>query len=250
MLTRSLCCFKGLSAEAEARLWRRGCLDWRHLKVMSRNLLSASKSTSVLEQLSFFESALDARSADFFINRLPCGHKLRIFPALQTEAAFLDIETTGLGRDAVITVIGALHNGSMKTFVRGRNLPDFIRLWQKTGVLLTFNGTHFDLPFLMRTFGFSHHPPHIDLMTEARHWGFSGGLKVIENKLGCMRTEEEDGTGQQAVELWNQFDTTGDETSLRKLVAYNTRDVQSLHLLARHLWKLSCQNYPAPRPES
>ena len=43
---------------------------------------------------------------------------------------------------------------------------------------------------------------------------------------------------------------TGDAIHLQKLIAYNTCDVRSLELLARRIWKLSCQNYPAPHPAS
>ena len=248
MLTRSLCCFKGLSTDAEARLWKRGCLSWRHLRANAAHTLSVPKHASLLAQIPFFEVALEARSADFFINRLPCGHKLRIFPGFESEATFVDIETTGLSRQSVVTVIGVLRNGAVETFVRGRNLPDFIRVWQRISVLLTFNGTHFDLPFLMREFGLANHPAHIDLLNEARHWGFHCGLKEIERRLEYKRPEDEAGNGEQAVSLWHEFSETGNETHLKRLLSYNERDVRSLLLLARHLWKLSCQNYGAPHP--
>jgi len=216
--------------------------------MMAESLLSATKHAAVQSQIPYFEAAFDARSADFFVNRLPVGHKLRIFPAFSSEAAFLDIETTGFSRRSVITVIGVLRNGAVETFVRGRNLPDFIRVWQEIGVLLTFNGTRFDLPFLMREFGLNTHPAHIDLRSEAKHWGYCHGLKEIERQLGYMRVKEETGNGEQAVALWNDFVASGCEDHLNKLQAYNTRDVRSLHLLARHVWKLSCQNYDAPHP--
>jgi len=248
MLTRSFCCFKGLSPDAESCLWRRGCLSWRHLRIGVKQVLSDAKSASVRAQMPFFEAALGARSADFFVNRLPDGHKLRIFPCFLPEAAFVDIETTGLSRQSVVTVIGVLRNGTIETYVRGRNLPDFIRVWQTAGVLLTFNGTRFDLPFLMREFGVANHPAHIDVLSEAKVWGFFGGLKEIEKKLGYERTGGESGNGEEAVTLWRKYEATGDEDLLSRLIAYNTCDVRSLSLLAQHVWKLSCQHYDAPHP--
>ncbi len=248
MLTRSFCCFKGLSVEAEAKLWHRGCLSWRHLYRDARHVLSPAKCAAVIDQLSLFETALVARSADFFVGRLPAGHRLRVFPNFSRDAAFLDIETTGLSRQSVVTVIGLLQNGEMQTFVRGRNLRDFIRVWQGMSVVLTFNGACFDLPFLMREFGLSCRPAHIDLKNEAKCWGLRGGLKEIERKLGYQRSESESGNGEKAVELWEKYGATGEEAYLHKLIAYNTCDVRSLELLARHVWKLSCQNYPAPHP--
>jgi uncharacterized protein YprB with RNaseH-like and TPR domain len=214
----------------------------------TRQLFSESKGAAVLAQIPLFEAALAARSADFFISRLPCGHKLRVLPEFQSNLAFLDIETTGLTRTSVITVMGVHINGSQKTFIRGENFSEFIDAWQHVEILVTFNGTQFDIPFLMREFGLSVHPPHIDLMHEAKHWGFWGGLKTIEGKLGTIRTADEQGTGSEAIKLWHAFDTTGHRQSLEKLVAYNTGDVRSLLLLSRHLWRLSCQNYNAPHP--
>jgi uncharacterized protein YprB with RNaseH-like and TPR domain len=213
-----------------------------------RQHLSARKSEAVLSQLPFFETALNVRVADFFISRFPCGYKLRVLPEFGKDITYLDIETTGLDRHSGVTVIGLSRQGSVENYVRGRNLADFIPAWKKIGILLTFNGTRFDLPFLMREFGFTVHPPHIDLMREAKTWGLSGGLKAIEQQLKVTRNEEETGDGRHAVTLWNRFIESGDEQYLNRLIAYNKRDVQTLETLALHLWKLSFQNYSGPLP--
>jgi len=247
MLTRTLCCFKGISAEAESSLWRKGCLSWRHLALSACRHFSKAKALAVTGQLPFCETALEARAADFFIGRLPCGHKLRILPEFQDDMVYLDIETTGLESRADITVIGLLRRGLIETFVRGVNLHDFVRVWKDISVLATFNGTRFDLPFIMREFGLSVHPPHIDLLHEARAHGLTGGLKEIERLLGVERTTDEVGNGVEAVRLWQQY-AAGDDEALVRLIAYNTCDVRSLVLLTRHIWRLSCQNYRAAQP--
>jgi len=248
MLTRTLCCFKGVSAEAERSLWRKGCLSWRHLALSACRHFSEEKAKAVAAQVPLCETALAARVADFFVGRLPCGHKLRILPEFLEDMVFLDIETTGLERGAVITLIGLWRRGEVETFVRGLNLHDFVRVWREIGVLATYNGARFDLPFVMREFGFSVRPPHIDLMAEARHWGLTGGLKAIERRLGYSRTEDENGDGIDAINLWQEYAEKNNEQALRHLTAYNTRDVLSLRLLSLHLWQLSCQNYDAPHP--
>lgn len=248
MLTRTLCAFKGLSAEAEARCWRRGCLNWRGLALQAPTLFSEGKSRLLLEQVLYFEAALQARCIDFFVGRLPCGHRLRILPEFREDVAWLDIETDGLGPRADITVIGMYWRGRMRSYVRGVNLEAFIGDWLQVGVLATFNGARFDVPMVMRHFGFSTHPPHIDLMAEARHWGFSGGLKCIEQQLGYVRNCDEQGDGGQAVTLWEAYRSSGNEDHLNKLLAYNRGDVMALETLARNFWKLSCRNYDAPHP--
>lgn len=249
MLTQSLCCFKGLTPESEERLWSRGCLSWRHLGFMAEREFSLRKRALLLEQLPAFDAALESRCADFFVGRLPCGHRMRILPEFREEVAYLDIETDGMGSDAVITLIGLWWRGALHTFVRGRNLADFIKVWSRLGVVATFNGARFDLPVIMREFGFTTRPPQIDLMDEARHWGLAGGLKQIERRLGIARTEEESGSGLEAVLLWDEYVRHGDGRALEKLVAYNARDVLSLPKLAHHVLRQSIQNYPGPLPE-
>lgn len=249
MLTRSLCCFKGISPEAEVHLWHKGCLSWRHLAMMSAQLFSPQKKTLLYEQIPLFNVALEANCVDFFVNRLPRGYKLRILPQFNDKIAYLDIETTGLGPKADLTVIGLYWQGTMHTFIKGANLNDFLKLWGQIGVLVTFNGSRFDLPVLMQHFGLSTHPPHIDLFDEARQWGFTGGLKAIETKIGIIRTQEESGDGEEAVALWNDYANEGNQQSLEKLIVYNTRDVLSLQVLAQRIWKMACQNYTAPHPK-
>ena len=248
MLTRSLCCFKGISVDAESRLWRDGCLSWRHLKQHAERHFSLKKAEALTAQLPFYEKALESCLVDFFVGNLPCGYKLRIFPEFHEHLAFIDIETTGLDRRDNITVIGLWHRGKITTFVRGRNLSDFIQAWKSLSLLLTFNGSRFDIPFIMRTFGFTVHPPHIDLFCESQIHGLKGGLKTIERELGFTRTLEESGNGKEAVQLWHRYTTENDDKALEKLIAYNNRDVLSLLALTRHLYRLSCRNYDAPHP--
>ena len=154
-------------------------------------------------------------------------------------------------RDLVLnlTQIRLWWRGAFHTFVRGRNLADFIKVWSRLGVVATFNGARFDLPVIMREFGFTTRPPQIDLMDEARHWGLVGGLKQIERRLGIARTEEESGSGMEAVLLWDEYVRHGDGRALEKLVAYNARDVLSLPRLAHHVLSQSLRNYPGPLPE-
>lgn len=249
MLTRSHCCFSGISPEAELRLWRKGCLSWRHLTFEASRHFSPRKCESLLAQIPLFAAALDARCPDFFLNRLPCGRRLRILPEFSDAISYLDIETNGLERKSEITVIGICRTGVTETYVKGKNLHDFIKAWQQLQIVATFNGARFDLPMIMKQFGFSVHPPHIDLMDEARHWGLAGGLKAIEGKIGISRTEEESGCGEDAVKLWNDYVDNGNQHALDKLIAYNTRDVLSLPELARYIWKKSCREYPAPHSE-
>lgn len=247
MLSRSFCCFRGLSAGAERKLWRAGCLTWDQLPLAGR-LLSPRKVLDLAGQLPELRAALAGRVADYFLKRLPVGHRVRVWPEFTDGLAFLDIETTGLGLRDKLTVIGLWQAGQMRHFIRGRDLSEFLEVWRKIEVLVTFNGARFDLPVLMRAFGLTCFPPHIDLMYESKNYGYSGGMKSIERSIGIRREAEEAGDGGDAVLLWKLYEEQGDEASLVRLIHYNTRDVRTLVALAGVLLKRSLDGYPGPLP--
>ena len=76
-----------------------------------------------------------------------------------------DIETSGgyQGMDE-ITVIGLYDGCDVHTFVNGSNLDEFEISISQYDLVITFNGTTFDLPFIRRWFpNISLPPAHIDL---------------------------------------------------------------------------------------
>ena len=236
-----------MSPDAEKKLWRAGCLNWDGLSASNR-VISDRKLTDLMGQLPVSVAALEGRVADYFLKRLPVGHRLRLLPDFATSIGFLDVETTGLGPRDKLTVVGLWRDGNLTQFVKGRNLADFMREWRRIEVLVTFNGRRFDWPVLAREFGLRCEPPHIDLMEEARAHGFIGGLKVIERYLGVTRDETEKGDGMEAVRLWNDYRAGGDIRCLDKLMRYNAKDVTSLVLLTVWLWRRSMEGYLAPIP--
>jgi len=247
MLTRSLCCFRGVSPEAERKLWRAGCLDWSGLPAVGR-ALSPRKTMDLARQLPEARMALEGRVADYFLRRLPVGFRPRVVPDFGDGVAFLDVETTGLGARDDVTVVGVWQAGKLRQFVRGIDLSAFLGCWRRIEVLVTFNGATFDLPVVLRGFGLNCPPPHVDLMHEARCYGYAGGLKGVERALGIRRQQEEEGDGRMAVDLWRRHAIEGDEESLAKLLKYNARDVLSLVEVTRCLWRRSFDSYPGPLP--
>lgn len=246
MLTHSFCCFRGVSVEAERKLWAAGCLEWRQLG-FATHVFSARKQKAILGQLAEMQTALSARLAGYFLARLPCGYRLRAWPTFRERTLFVDIETTGLGRDACITVIGVWRDGVLEHFVRGINLEQFLRVAGEAELVVSFNGVRFDWPAIEREFGCTLAVPHIDLLHEARAHGYAGGLKHIEQLVGIVRTEEEEGDGMLAVELWRHYEAHREKAALRRLLAYNACDVTSLVFLARRLLGRTMEAYPGPK---
>ncbi len=176
---------------------------------------------------------------DGIVNAFPCGHRIRVLSDRFERTCFLDIETDGNMR---ITCISTQMNCQSATFIRGRNLNDFLNIWQQAELVVSFNGKRFDVPIILQTFGLSRTPAQIDLMDEARHYGLTGGLKLVEKEIGFLRSGSGGMNGMDAVELWNRFEHSGDEDALGLLKCYNREDVESLVALYKWLLRMSLEN--------
>ena len=157
---------------------------------------------------------------------------MELFPEFAHDCVYLDIETTGLSTVFdTITMVGLYDGRRYQLFVDGENLQDLPKHLQKYSLVVTFNGSGFDLRFLKLMFPDMALPPiHIDLRWAMRKLGMKGGLKSIEAALGLRRPSEiEDLTGYDATVLWAKY-LRGDKHALQSLIQYNTEDV--VHLKA------------------
>lgn len=159
----------------------------------------------------------------------------RLFPELSAEARYIDIETTGLAPTDPITLVGVSDGHGTMVLVRGQSLcaRALAALLHDARLLVTFNGTTFDLPRLRTAFpGLPWDLPHFDLAFEGRQVGLGGGLKAIEAALGRRRPRGLTGvSGPEAARLWRSHEA-GDPHALRKLVRYCRADVEALVELA------------------
>ena len=176
--------------------------------------------------------ALRRQDAGFFARLSALGEAWRLFPEFASRAVFLDIETTGLSPvfDSV-TMVGLFDGHRYEVFIDGQNLQDLPDRLKGYSVVVTFNGSGFDLRFLRLAFKDLKLPPvHIDLRWVTRRLGYRGGLKSIEKEFGIGRDQAvEDIDGHEATVLWSRH-LRGDRGALQQLIAYNTEDV--IHLKA------------------
>src|SRR5690606_35283848 len=103
----------------------------------------------------------------------PSNQAWRLFEDFCTSCVYLDIETTGLGSygDHVTTI--ALYDGkSLRTYVHGINLEDFVRDIRDYKLIITYNGITFDVPFLQRQFHTTLDQAHIDLRYLLKSLGY------------------------------------------------------------------------------
>lgn len=231
MLEHTFIHIPGVGHKTEQMLWCKGIATWQQFLEKKGPVFSPARDLAVREFL--LETIKHKEDIQFFRNLLPAGETWRLFEAFRHKSVYLDIETDG-GCDGIheITLIGIYDGKRSRTFVSGKNLQEFEPAIAEYDLMITFNGTGFDLPFIRRFFpAISLPPAHIDLRFLLSRLGYKGGLKHIEQSLGIRREPEVDGlNGYDAVLLWRSYEW-GDEASLNRLIQYNTADIVNLEPL-------------------
>ncbi len=168
----------------------------------------------------------------FFANSLPTQQYWRLFPEFRKHVAYLDIETTGLGGpDDYITTVALYDGENVFHYVHGQNMERLPEDLRKYKVLVTYNGSCFDLPFIRGYFGIELEQVHIDLRFLLSSLGYRGGLKGCEKKLGIDREELDGVDGFFAVLLWEEYRKSRNPNALETLLAYNIADTVNLETL-------------------
>jgi uncharacterized protein len=250
MIDSSFCFLHGVGRRTERRWWEQGISTWT-------DFLSANSIPGLGERRkALFDVALDQATvrrrqedARYFAIHLQARDQWRLYEWLRPRAVYLDIETNSFGQ---ITVVGLYGQGQCTSLVRGDSL-DRQRLYDELAqydLLVTFNGTSFDLPVLLATFpDLPLDQPHFDLCGVGRQLGYQGGLKAIELQLGITRQEELRGmSGADAGHLWNRWRHGRDEEARARLLAYNEADCVNLEPLADLFYCRMVQRCRGPAP--
>lgn len=236
----------GVGPQTERRFWASGIEDW-DIALSSRAPCGVSprRWDELRDLIEESFRRLERGHYRYFAERLAPGYHWRAWPEFSDAAAYLDIETTGAGPGAQVTLVGIYDGVRVHQFLAGENLEDLPEFLERFAVLVTFNGAAFDLPFLRRRFrGLQLDQLHFDVRFALQRLGIHGGLKKIETQLGLARDSEIAGfNGEDAVRLWWEYQA-GDEKSLDLLLRYNAADVVNLEYLANYaygrLWR-ECQ---------
>ena len=237
MLRHSFILLDAIGAAREQQLFGAGITSWSHFLHASKiRGISSERKLYYNEKIRQFSRAYACGSVAYFARILPQSQMWRLFEAFSGRAVFLDIETTGLGHDDRITVVGLYDGIDTKIMVDGVNLDRKAlgKELQRYELLVTFNGASFDLPFIERCLpNCIPRIPHIDLRHACFQLGYTGGLKKIEKMLGILRPLDIDGLGGgDAATLWRMYRTTGDEHYLDILLRYNEEDIINLRTIA------------------
>ncbi len=222
-----------ITLRKEQAIWEQGIRHWADfLRSKKIKGIPSEKKHYYDRQVWDALKALQEDNSSYFADKFPAKELWRLYNYFKDQCCFLDIETDSWGR---ITVVGISNYYQTTSFVRGCNLEkeQIERYLQNYKLLVTFNGSSFDLPRLKKQLGIIPTIPHIDLKPLCVHLGLIGGLKEIEITLDLKRPPHLYGN---PVELWNAFHASGDKEWLELLLDYNREDIENLRAIMEHVY--------------
>ncbi|HED36970.1 MAG TPA: exonuclease, partial [Ignavibacteria bacterium] len=246
MLQHSFSHIPTVGVSTEEKIWNSGVGSMDEFLESPPSFLSIKKSEKLAEHIQLSKEKISAKDARYFYDHLSSKEHWRIFKEFQDSTVYLDIETTGLGSPGDIITTIALYDGkNIKYYINGKNINDFKKDIKKYGVIVSYNGKTFDIPFIENYFGIRISHAHLDLRYILYSLGYSGGLKSCERQLGIGRTGSlADVDGFFAVLLWNDYKKTRSEKSLETLLSYNIEDVLNLEYLMIEAYNKKIKEMP------
>lgn len=185
------------------------------------------------------------------------------------DVGVLDIETTGLSPKNSAFVLGGLvtpeKDGLKAEQFFAENLSQeqetlrsFWKAASEKDVLITFNGQHFDLPFMRDRAPeiITDFPFHLDLYLMVKKFSpirkFMPNLKqkTIENYMGLWQYRKDEISGKDSVDLYYRFLSEKSDNLKDKILLHNHDDILQLYRLLKVLEKtefhkaMFCQGFP------
>ncbi len=240
MIQNSFIFLDKVSYKKEQNFWKQGVKTWDDF-LLKQKIKGISQSTKKQYDVAIRLAKLNLiyNNVSFFTELLKPKETWRLYNLYKNEALYLDIETSGWD----ITVIG-MYNKTMKQFVKNISMDkkEILREIYKHKLIITFNGSSFDLPMINRFLKHEIKLPHIDLRHVCTRIGLKGGLKAIEKQLKIKRNNKiESMLGNEAVYCWELWQHTKNRKYLELLLKYNKADTVNLKPLAdfavERLWK-------------
>lgn len=248
MIRSTFVLLPSVGAKKEKAIWESGVRTWD-------DFLSSDSVTTLRPEAKARGDSILAQAKELFdegdcyglADMTPRSEQWRLFGDFKEDAAYLDIETDGLSRDALVTVV-TVHSGKRTvTLTEGIDLSaeTLSDALDGTKLLVSFNGSCFDVPVLKNSFPeVDWDIPQFDLRFASRKLGYRGGLKPLEISLGIERPEDIDGMdGADAVRLWKQWERHGDRDALSILTEYNRADTVNLEKIAGTVYDRLVREY-------
>lgn len=245
MLQNSFIHIPGIGGITERQLWDIGLTEWGSVTPGNPHRLPRQKYATITAHIEASLTQLTNNNPAYFADLLPPQEHWRLFPDFRASTAFIDIETTGIKRWGMDITTIALYDGqTIRYYIQGQNLDQFIEDLAAYNVIVTYNGKCFDVPFIEHHFRTKLTHAHIDLRHVLKALGYSGGLKRCEKALGLDRGDLDGVDGYFAVLLWLDYQENGNDKALETLLAYNIEDVLNLETLMVLAYNMKIQYTP------
>lgn len=243
MIRHTFSLLNGIGEKLELAIWKKKVLTWSDFRACGEiEGISPERKSSYDDQLMQASMELSMENSEYFARIMKRREHWRLFDVFRKGAVCLDIETNGYQPDhgGYVTVVGLYDGYEWRSLTRGENLTanNLNRALKGYKCLVTFYGSAFDVPFLLRSFpGVRFDIPHFDLCFAARKLEINGGLKKLEMLFGIERDDVVKGmNGYDAVKLWEQVRKGSDEAR-ELLLMYNKEDTMNLLKLADILYQ-------------
>lgn len=234
---------QGVGEVTERSLWEAGVTHWDEFQGRE---VGPTRAANIETHIERARDRLAAEDAAFFVDQLPNSERWRLYENFRQQACFFDIESTGLDHHrSKVTTVTFLRHRDRKTLVRGDDLTAAAIQAEldAADLLVTYNGSRFDIPFLETSLDVTVNTPHLDAMRVCHALGLTGGLTAAESALGVDR-ERPDMSGRDAVRLWREYEA-GQEGALETLIRYNQEDTTNLrHVMDAAVERLAARKFP------
>lgn len=232
MIKNSFIFLEKVGKRKEKSIWSQGIKDWSSFLVNDVKGISREKKGYYNRKIKEAQQALYSDNPSYFIRKLPKVEMWRLYNYFKEDCCFLDIEIDTYGE---VILVGVSNYYDTNFFVKGVNLEkDLIeKELLKYKLLITFNGSSFDLPKLKKL-GVEFNLAHIDLKPLCVNLGLKGGLKEVEKVLDLKRPSHLRGN---PIDLWKAFHASGDREYLDLLIEYNREDCENLKGVMEFVYK-------------
>ena len=192
------------------------------------------------------------------------------------RTGILDIETTGLTRERDLFILGGLYLPreerlhlvfAEKPEEEKAALSEYMELVRSCDTVVTYNGRHFDMPFLRARCAkngvrFGRDPYDLDLYqvlnghSPLRRLIPNLKQKTVENYMGLWQDRTDEISGADSVEMYWRYVRTGEKSLKEKILLHNSDDVMQLSRLLPAIAKsdfhkaMAHMGFPAGSPSS
>ena len=180
MITNSFIFLEKITAARERKLWQQGIRSWDDF-LRTDKISGITPAAKKYYDRKIIEARRHLYNSDsrYFASLLPQTEHWRLYDFFKEEAVYLDIETDGLSDNNDVTLVGLFDGYDTKTMIRSVNLDWRLlrKELEKYKIVVTFNGSVFDLPFMKKRYGeVIPKLPHYDLSFCCSRIGLNGGL--------------------------------------------------------------------------